>query len=54
MKYYSIQRKDKLLHIATTWMEMENIMLSVSERKRQISDDNAHMLNIKKQRKGLD
>ena len=28
MEYYTVERKKELLHFATTWMELENIMLS--------------------------
>ena len=28
MEYYSAIKKNKILYFATTWMDMENIMLS--------------------------
>ena len=34
MEYYSVIKKDEILPFATTWMELEGIMLSeISQRK---------------------
>ena len=45
-KYYSAIRKDRILPFATTWMDLENIMLSeISETEK--ADDFTHMWDIK-------
>ena len=37
MEYYSVIKKNEILPIATTWMELECIMLSkISQRKTNI------------------
>ena len=37
MEYYSAIKKNEILPFATTWMELEGIMLSeISQRKRKI------------------
>ena len=37
MEYYSAIKKNEILPFATTWMELEDIMLSeISQRKTQI------------------
>ena len=37
MKYYSVIKKNEILPFAATWMDLENIILSVvSQRERQI------------------
>ena len=37
MEYYSAIKKNEILSFATTWMEMEGIMLSeISQRKTKI------------------
>ena len=46
MEYYSAIRKNKILPFATTWMELERIMLS-KIRERQISYDFTHMWNLR-------
>ena len=42
MEYYSETRKNEILSFATTWMELEGIMLS-EIRERQKSYDFTHM-----------
>ena len=46
MEYYSAIKKNEILPFATTWMELEGIMLS-EIRKRQISYDFTHMRTLK-------
>ena len=37
MEYYSAIKKDEILSLATTWMELEGIMLSeISQKKTKI------------------
>ena len=44
MEYYSAIRKDKAMSFATTWMDLENIMLSeISYRKSQEPYDFTHV-----------
>ena len=47
MKYYSTIKKNEILPFATTWMELEVIMLS-EMRERQIPYDFTHV-EFKKQ-----
>ena len=42
MEYYSEIKKNEILPFASTWMELEGIMLS-EIRERQISYDFTHM-----------
>ena len=42
MEYYSAIKNNEILPFATTWMELEGIMLS-EIRERQISYDFTHM-----------
>ena len=46
MEYYSAIKKKEILPFATTWMELEGIMLSES-RERQISYDFTHMRTLR-------
>ena len=48
MEYYSAIKKDKVKPFATIWVNLEIIILSKSERERQISYDITHMGNLKK------
>ena len=49
MEYYSAIKKNEIIQFATTWMQLEIIILSEvkSERKRQIPDDITYMWNLK-------
>ena len=42
MEYYTAERKKELLHFTTTWMELENIMLSEIS---QVVKDKYHMIS---------
>ena len=46
MEYYSAIKKNETLPFATTWMELEGIMLS-EIRSRQISYDFTHMRTLR-------
>ena len=38
MEYYSVIKKNKIMPFATTWMDLESIILNeVSQRRRNIS-----------------
>ena len=43
MGYYAAVKKKKLLHFATAWMDLENIMLS---EKSQSEKDKYHMISL--------
>ena len=47
MEYYSAIKKNKLMPFATTWMDLEIIILS-EVSQRQISCDITYMWNLKK------
>ena len=46
MEYYSATKKNEILPFATTWMELEGIMLS-EITERQISYDFTHMRTLR-------
>ena len=46
MKYYSAIKKNEILPFATTWMELEGLMLS-EIRERQKSYDFTHMRTLR-------
>ena len=46
MEYYSAIKKNEILPLATTWMELESIMLS-KIRERQISYDFTRMRTLR-------
>ena len=46
MEYYSAIKKSEILPFATTWMELEGIMLR-EIRERQISYDFTHMRTLR-------
>ena len=48
MKYYSAIKKNEIMPSAATWMDLEFIILSKSDRERQVSYDIAYMWNPKK------
>ena len=37
MEYYSAMKKNELMLFAATWMDLEIVILSKSERERQLS-----------------
>jgi hypothetical protein len=43
MKYYSALRKKEILSFATTWMNLEDIMLSEIS---QVQKDKQHMISL--------
>ena len=47
MEYYSAIRKNKIMPSTATWMDLEIIKLSRSERERQILYDIIYMRNLK-------
>ena len=48
MEYYSAIKKNEILPFATTWMDLEGIMLSdMSHRERQILYNFTSMWNLK-------
>ena len=49
MEYYSAMKKNEILPFATTWMELEGIMLSEinQSRERQVSYDFTHMRTLR-------
>ena len=49
MKYYSVIKKNEILPFATTWMELECIMLSeISQSEKDKYHDFIHMWNLRK------
>ena len=46
MEYYSSIKKNDILPFATTWLELESIMLSEIVREKQIPYDVTHMWNL--------
>ena len=45
MEYYSAIKKDKIMSFVATWMQLETLILSKSERERQIYD-NTYIWNL--------
>ena len=45
MEYYSAIRKNEIMTFAVTWIDLEIIILSQSDRERQIPYDN-HLCGI--------
>ena len=43
-------KKNEIMPFVTTWMDLEIIILSKSDRERQISYDVTHMWNLKKKK----
>ena len=43
MEYYAAIKRNKILPFATTWMELEGIMLSEIS---QLEKDNCHMISL--------
>ena len=48
VEYYSAIKKNEIMPFAATWMDTEIIILSKSERERQIPYDITYMWNLKK------
>ena len=46
MEYYSAIKKNKIMPFAATWMELETLILSQSERERQIPYDITYIWNL--------
>ena len=47
MEYYSAIKKNEIIPFAATWMDLEILILSMSERERQIPYDITYMWNLK-------
>ena len=47
VEYYSAMKKNEIMSFAATWMQLEIIILSKSERERQIPYDITYMWNLK-------
>ena len=47
MEYYSVIKKNEIMPFAVTWMDLEIIILSKSERERQIPYDITSIWNLK-------
>ena len=50
MEYYSAIELNDIILFTATWMKLEIIILSKSDRERQISFDITYILNLKKKR----
>ena len=48
MEYYSAIELNDIILFTATWMKLEIIILSKSDRERQISFDITYILNLKK------
>ena len=46
MEYYSAIKKNKTMPFAATWVELETLILSKSERERQIHYDITYIWNL--------
>ena len=46
MEYYSAITKNKTMSFAATWMQLETLILSNSERERQIPHDITYIWNL--------
>ena len=46
MEYYSAIKMNKIMPFAATWMELETLILSKSERERQIPYDITYSWNL--------
>ena len=47
MKYYSAKENNEILPFATTWMDLEGIMLSKISERKQILYTITYMWNLK-------
>ena len=48
MEYYSAIKRNKTGSFVETWMDLETVIQSVTEREKQISYINAYMWNLEK------
>ena len=48
MEYYSAIKRNKIGSFVETWMDLETVIQSKSEREKQISYINAYMWNLEK------
>ena len=48
MEYYSATKKNEIMSVAATWVDLKIIRLSKSERERQISYEITHIWNLKR------
>ena len=48
MKYYSAIKKNEPMPFATTWMDLESVILSKSDREGEILYDIPYMWNLKR------
>ena len=49
LEYYSVINKNEIFPLTITWMDLEGIMLSKSDKERQIPYDIIYMWNINTQ-----
>ena len=47
MEYHSAIKRNEIMPFAATWMDLEIIILSKSNRERQIPYDTTYMWNLK-------
>ena len=47
VEYYSAIKRNEIMPFAATWMDLEIIILSKSNRERQIPYDTTYMWNLK-------
>ena len=47
MEYYSAIKRNEIMPFAATWMDLEIIILSKSNRERQIPYDTTYMWKLK-------
>ena len=48
MEYYSAIKRNEIESFVETWMDLETVIQSKSEREKQISYINAYMWNLEK------
>ena len=48
MEYYSARKRNEIIPFATTQIDLEIVILSTSDREKQISYDIAYTWNLKK------
>ena len=48
MEYYSAIKRNEIESFVETWMDLETVIESKSEREKQISYINAYMCNLEK------